>query len=72
MCDNILHPQQWCGQLAGWVTGERQRALCDALPEVEHRPSTGELFSCTYDKARGCRKDTVDSNTLTAAKVCLA
>jgi len=55
--------------------GIQYEDLCDHSGitfEVVHRPSTGELFSCIYDNARGCRKDTLDTDTLTAAKVCLA
>jgi len=70
-CEKILHTNKWCGQLAGWGAGPEQQKRCDALPDVLHRPSSGELFTCTYDTNKGCRKETVDPDLLKFAQACL-
>jgi len=69
--DDILHTEKWCGQLAGWGAGPTQQKLCNDLPDVLHRPSTGEMFSCTYNSQTGCRKGDVDTGLLTVAQACV-
>jgi hypothetical protein len=62
---------KWCGQLAGWGTGSTQQELCENLPRVLHRPSNGEMFTCTYNSDKGCRKGDVDTDLLDIAQACV-